>query len=139
MQLYARVLEDAEERRLATAFWSELLSPAANAHGWRSPWLTTVPDDTSNLYSAIRTDRARGVILDHLPSADPSFDAWCGTFDEDGDDIDFLRIRTDGTVAHIATICGLFERWVGTDISGDDMDRLVVRIVAGDRSPLLGS
>jgi hypothetical protein len=139
MQLYPRVLEDVEERHRATAFWYELLSPAADAYGWRSPWMTTVPDDTANLYSAIRHETSRGFTLDHMPWVDPPFSAWCDTFDKGGADIDFLRIRTNGSVSHLSTICLLFERWSGTDISGAEMDRLVDRIAAGGRSSLLGS
>jgi hypothetical protein len=140
MQLYPRVLEDRQERRLAEAFWRDLLSAAADAYGWTSPWAPTIPDDTRNLYSAIRVDRSRAVTLDHMPSQDPAFDAWCDTFGGFGDDgIDFLRIRTNGMVDHLSTLCAVFERWVGTDISGADMDRLLRRIEAGDRSPLLGS
>jgi hypothetical protein len=139
MQLYTRLLHDEEERRLAAEFWHELLSPAAVAYGWRSPWLTTVPDDTANLYSAFRPDTSRGVTLDHLPAADPPFDAFSDTFAEGAEAIDFLRIRTNGSVQHLSTICGLFELWVGTDISGADIDRLLLKIQAGERSALLGS
>jgi hypothetical protein len=72
-----------------------------------------------------------------MPETDPPLDAWCDTFDKEGDAIDFLRIRTDGSVQHLSTICGLFELWTGTDISGADMDRLVERLDAGQRSALL--
>jgi hypothetical protein len=137
MRLYERLLENGEERRLAEEFWHELLSPAAVAYGWRSPWLTTVPDRPSNLYSASRKDRSRGFTLDHMPTTDPPLAAFCDTFDKDDDAIDFLRIRTDGSVEHLSTICGLFELWTGTDISGAAMDRLVDKLLAGDRSALL--
>jgi hypothetical protein len=138
MRLYARLLESQEERRLAEEFWSELLSPAAIAYGWRSPWLATVPDRPSNLYSASRADKSRGFTLDHMPATDPPLDAWCDTFDKERDAIDFLRIRTDGSVQHLSTICGLFELWTGTDMSGADMDRLLDRLLqASERSALL--
>jgi hypothetical protein len=140
MQLYPHVLEHVQERRLAEQFWSDLLSPAADAYGWTSPWATTVPDDTRNLYSAIRADGSRAVTLDHMPSQDPPLDAWTDTFGGDGDDgIDFLRITTSGMVEHLPAICGMFEQWVGTDISRADMDSLLRRLERGDRSPLLGS
>jgi hypothetical protein len=137
MRLYERLLENEEERRLADEFWRELLSPTAIAYGWRSPWMATVPDDTANLYSASREDTSRGFTLDHMPETDPPLAAWCDTFDSEGDAIDFLRIRTDGSVQHLSTICGLFELWAGTDISGAAMDRLVDKLLAGDRSALL--
>jgi hypothetical protein len=137
MRLYERLIENKEDRRLAEEFWHELLSPAAIAYGWRSPWLTTVPDRPSNIYSALRTDELRGFTLDHMPAEDPPLDAWCDTFGERDEAIDFLRIRTDGSVQYLSTICGLFELWTGTDISGTEMDNLVGKLGAGERSALL--
>jgi hypothetical protein len=138
MRLYPHLLEDQEQRRLAEEFWHELLSPAADVYGWTSPWLSTVPDDGGSIYSAHRSAHKRGFTLDHMPDADPALSAWCDTFDEDGDAIEFLRIRTDGSVTHLSTICSWFERWTGTNISPDDMDRLVETIQTRGRSTLLG-
>jgi hypothetical protein len=137
MRLYASLLENQEEKRVAENFWHELLSPTALAYGWRSPWLTTVADDTANIYSASRMDKSRGFTLDHMPTSDPPLAAWCDTFDKEGDAIDFLRIVTNGSVQHLSTVCGLFELWTGADIPGADMDRLVERLEAGERSALL--
>jgi hypothetical protein len=64
MRLYEHLLEDEEEKRLAAEFWHELLSPAASAYGWKSPWMATIPDDTANIYSAYRKDKSRGITLD---------------------------------------------------------------------------
>jgi hypothetical protein len=138
VRLYPRLLEDQEQRRLAEEFWHELLSRAAGAYGWTSPWFATLPDDAANIYSAVRSADARGFTLDHMPDESPTLYAWCDTFDEDGDAIEFLRISTDGSVTHLSTICGWFERWIGTNISPDDMDRLVETIQTRGRSTLLG-
>jgi hypothetical protein len=133
MRLFADLLDNADARAKAEEFWRELLEPVAMDHGWQVPWLTTQPDDGANIFSAWDPAAARGLTLDHMGPEDEEWDVFRSTFDKGRLNVDFLRICTDSSVAHLPAICFLTELWIGAGVPGHEMDAILHRLEGGRR------
>ena len=130
-------LKNQTERDKAIIFWQELLGPTAKSFGWTWPWLTRQRDDRVNVFSAWRSEIARGFTLDEVEPDLTTFDAFGDQFDPEGTRVTYLRVRTDGSVANISTICRVFDLWVATAITPEEINSILASHTMGDRKPLI--